>query len=240
MKHLVQLLAKTGLVLITLYASGCSPLATAEVVRWAAALRLENLETLEQRVTQSWATPIPVTRAGADSALMTDCRSYFELTATGFESTPVKYQLAVGAECHALQALGEATPAQRTHLARFTLDSQALGILPPNLALSISNDELRAVEIASAKGLTWPEYEHISSATAEREHALRVNGDGWGSRVEIYGWNADFDADGFEDLLVKVHGWLTEGSYETIRLLLLTRTREGGRLDLVKEYDLGG
>ncbi len=212
---------------------------TALAVRWTSALALSSLEEIDQRLVALWEYPLELRRVSGQrqTAVITNCQSYFDLTRQGFTSTPIKYQLVLGADCHALRALRQATPARRTHLAGFHLKEAVLNDLPPDLSLVISNDDARKVAAANQKGLSWREFEPIKRITLEKGQAMRVEGDGWGVRITVYAFG-DFTADGLEDLLVKTDAWLQAGSYATTRLLLLTRRQAGARLDLVTEYDL--
>jgi hypothetical protein len=212
---------------------------TALEVRWTSALALGSLEKIDQRLAARWDCPLEVRRVSGKrgTAVITNCLSYFDLTRQGFESTPIKYQLVLGADCHALRALNQAIPAQRSHLAGFQLDAEAISDMPPDLSLVISKDDARKVEAANRKGLSWQEFEPIRRITPEKGPAVRVEGDGWGVRIVVYAFG-DFNADGLEDMLLKTDGWLQAGTYATTRLLVLTRRRDGGRLKLVTEYDL--
>lgn len=208
-------------------------------VRWTSALALNSLEQIDQRLAASWEYPLDVSRfAGKlEKAVITNCLSYFDLTKQGFQSTPLTYQLALGADCHALRALRQAVPAQRTHLAGFQLDAQTINDLPPDLSLIISQDDVRKVAAARKAGHSWRELQPITRVTPESSHTVLVEGHGWGERLEIDAFG-DFNHDGLEDILVKTHAWLTGGTYTTTRLFVLTRFQDGGRLHVVTEYNL--
>lgn len=208
-------------------------------VRWTSALALNSLTEIDQRLAAPWDYPLEVSRRSGQpkKAVITNCLSYFDLTRQGFESTPFAVQLVLGADCHALKALSQAIPAQRTHLAGFQLHEQVINDLPPDLSLILSKDDTRKVAAANKQGLSWREFQPITRVTRENSHTVLVEGNGWNVRIKIYAFG-DFNADGLEDILVTTHGWLTEGTYATTRLLVLTRFQDGGRLHLVTEYDL--
>lgn len=237
---------RSCLLLLALCAPACearppaAPAATIEA-RWTKSLAPATREDLEHRLAEPWGYSIDVYRSAPDGetsvAVMNDCASYFELSARGFEARPLYDQLAVGADCRALRAVAEAAPSRTSHLRGFRLDQDSVEVLPPDLSLVISDEDADRVEAASADGKSWLELEPIDTVTSEGEAAILVEGEGWAVRVEVLAWG-DFDGDGLEDVLVKLTGWLSEGSYRTTRLLALTRRQAGARLDPVSEYDL--
>ena len=214
-------------------------------IRWTASLDLPNLQAIEQRLAQTWSETLrmwPGNRrsmsTGSEPLAVKDCLSYFRLSGQGYEARPYRSQLAQGVECHALKALAGAKSARLSYLDDFRLTEETPGLLPPDLSLALSDEEERKVASANAKGLSWRDYQPLT-ASPQGATALRVEGNGWGMRLSLYAW-ADFDGDGVEDILVKSQGWLNEGSYQTTRLLTLTRLAPGERFRLVKEYDLSG
>ena len=210
-------------------------------VRWAESLGLTGRADVPNRLSEPWGYSLDVYRLdetrGRETASMSDCVSYFRLSDAGFEARPIHEQLDLGADCHAIRAIGEATASRASHLEGFRLDERSVELLPPDLSLIVSDDDARRVETANAAGHAWSQVEPIGSVTVERSGAILVEGDGWGVRVALLTWG-DFDGDGVEDVVAKLGGWLTEGSYRTTRLVVLTRPEAGARLKLVREYDL--
>ena len=208
-------------------------------VRWTSALALNSLEEIDQALAAPWEYPLDVRqRSGKrERAVITNCLSYFDLTRQGFESVPFASQLVLGADCHALRVLSKAVPARQSHVAGFQLNEKVIDALPPDLSLVVSNDDARKVAVANEKGLSWREFQPITRVTPENSYTVLVEGQGWRVRMKIYAYG-DFTDDGVEDILVTTHGWLTEGTYATTRLLALTRFQDGGRLHLVTEYNL--
>lgn len=212
---------------------------TALEVRWTSALPLNSLAEIDQRLAAPWDYPLEVSRRSGQpkKAVITNCLSYFDLTRQGFEATPFPPQLALGADCHALRVLSGAVPARQTHLAGFQLDEKGIDHLPPDLSLILSKDDARNVAAANKQGRSWRAFQPISRVTRENDHTVLVEGNGWNVRMKIYAFG-DFNTDGLEDILLTTQGWLTQGTYATTRLLALTRFQDGGRLDLVTEYNL--
>ena len=240
MTALRKLLLTAAAILVMGWLALCQAIGdTPLTVRWTPALTLNSLEDIDQRLAAPLEYPLDVSRfAGKmERTTITNCLSYFDLTQQGFESTPLTYQLALGADCHALKALRQAVPARQTHLAGFHLTEKVINDLPPELSLIISKDDARKVAAAHKKGLSWRQFQPITQVTLENDHTVLVAGQGWRVRLELYAFG-DFNGDGMEDILVKTQGWLTEGTYQATRLLTLTRTHDSGRLHLVTEYNL--
>ena len=207
-------------------------------VRAGDALDLEGFDEIQGRLEAPWEFPLDVQRSGdvTEAAVIDSCRSYFELTRRGFAATPIKFQLAIGAECHALRALSVAAPSERSHLAGFLLD-EALPLLPVDLAVVISNDQARRVAEARERGLSWSDLEPRLEAVHEGDQVLRIDGPGFSVRLTVYGFG-DFDVDGQEDVLLRSDAWLDEGTWATTRLLALTRSPDDTKLRMVREFDL--
>lgn len=214
-------------------------------VQWSPALGLDTLEHLDERLARTWEFPLEVSRLQGSTGLQREfakienCLSYFQLTRQGFQSTPLKHQMLEGVVCHALQALKHAVPARRSFLAEFTVNDASVRKLPPDLALSISPDDQRRVQRAKTDHLSWDNIDTIHRVIPHAEGSGLVEGDGWAMRLTILA-RGDFNQDGFEDLLLQTHGWLTEGTYERVRLLELTRKTPQGPLTVTKEYSLTG
>lgn len=212
-------------------------------VQWNPKLNLDSLASLNKRLAQPWAFPLKVSRStGPDwkkkeFALMQNCVSYFELTSQGFQASPIRDQQMEGATCHALKALQEAAQPNRSFLSDFKFDDHSVGRLPPNVGLIISKEDVRRIQQANEAGLSWAQAETLTNVKVIKGQKLVVEGEGWGVRLEIYA-KGDFTNDGIEDLLIMTHGWMTGGTYQAIRLVLLTASKPKEILTLVKEYEL--
>ena len=227
---------------------GCpsSPTASEEhgiPVQWNPRLEVDSLDHLDQRLAARWVNPLTMRpprssqQDGVEPISVDNCLTYFEKVHERFQSSPLKDQQLEGANCHAVNALKHAIPSKKSLISTFELNESVVDELPPTLALIVSNDDQRRIEQHKAQGLSWTQAEKIIRVTARKNHSLLVEGESWAVRLQIYA-KGDFNQDGFEDVLMKTHGWMTEGTFEVVRLLLLTRTEPNAQLTLVKEYDL--
>ena len=99
----------------------------------------------------------------------------------------------------------------------------------------MSEDEIKKVRAAEIEGLSWDKYDKALQTRMEDADVLVVEGRTWEARLEIYG-RGDFDADAVEDLLVKVSGSMKEGTYQSTRLLMLSRTSDDAVLKVSREF----
>jgi hypothetical protein len=138
-------------------------------------------------------------------------------------------------DCLAVKALYRATVPRESFLRAFHLDRSALDLLPPNLAPVISDEDRQKAQSAAAKGMSWKQFDSSATASVLGE-SLAVLSDDTRTTVKIYG-RGDFNADGFDDLLVRVDTAAMHGTYRTSRLLLLTKTRSDGILRMIREFN---
>ena len=205
-------------------------------VWWSPKLGLASLDDLERRLSE----PIDAVtvRRNAEVATIRDCKTYLELRQQGFRprsDMEERYLQWIGAECHTLAALRDASPAKSTHVGSFRLDETAVGVLPPSCGVVVSEDELKKVRAAEIQGLSWDKYETALQTRLEGADVLVVEGRTWEARLEIQG-RGDFDADAVEDLLLKVSGSMKEGTYQSTRLLMLSRTSDDEVLKVSREF----
>ncbi len=138
------------------------------------------------------------------------------------------------AECLVLRALRDATAARLSSVADLKWDEGALAVLPPELAINVSDESIGAAKAASVRGQSWAELDRGAAASAGGQDQILVKGDGFSEKLILWG-RGDFDRDGRQDLLVQTLDTLTEGSYRNIRLFVLTRKTAKARLSVVKE-----
>ena len=216
-------------------------------VWWSPRLGLSSLDHLDRRLSEP-IDAVTVRRyqsrrdlllnRNAEVATIHDCKTYLDLRQQGFRSRSdmeERYLQSIGAECFALAALRDVSPAKSTHLSSFRLDEAAVGVLPPSCGVVVSEDELKKVRTAEAQGLSWHKYQPALQTRLEGANVLVVEGRTWEARLEIYA-RGDFDADAVEDLLLKVSGSMKEGTYQSTRLLMLSRTSDDAVLRVSREF----
>ena len=205
-------------------------------VQWASELRLARPSQAMQRLREPFDSPLPF-KNGGQSLAAGNCIDLLGYRGSGFtpiseRDTATAQSLAV--DCLAVRALSTATAPRESFLRSFRLDPQALGLLPPNLAPIISDEDRQTVQNASAKGMSWKQFDPSAIASGQGD-SFAVLSEDIRTSVRIYG-RGDFNADGIDDLLLRVDAAALHGTYRTSRLLLLTRTRRDGVLRMVREF----
>jgi hypothetical protein len=137
------------------------------------------------------------------------------------------------ADCLILRELQRATPATSSHVAELKWDEHVLSLLPPPLAINVSDEWTRKAEEAAARGKSWPAFDKSATAATDGPDQIVVHGDGFVERVILWG-RGDFNGDGVEDLLVQTLDTLTGGTYRNTRLFILTRKTPRGKLSVVR------
>ena len=137
------------------------------------------------------------------------------------------------AGCLVLRELRYANRARVSYVRDLKWDEGVLPLLPAQLAITVSTDSERAVTAAVNRGQSWLEFDQTASATPKGPQAIVVTGTGFRQQLILWG-RADFNKDGTEDLLVQSLDTLTEGTYRSTRLFVITRKTATGRLVLVR------
>jgi hypothetical protein len=138
------------------------------------------------------------------------------------------------ADCLVLGELQRATPATSSHVAELKWDEHVLPLLPPQLAINVSDEWTRKAKEAAARGESWPDFDKSATATTDGPDQIVVKGDGFVERVILWG-RGDFNSDGVEELLVQTLDTLTGGTYRNTRLFILARKTPRGKLSVVRD-----
>jgi hypothetical protein len=214
-----------------------SPNSAVFEVQWASDLRLARPSKAMERLREPFDSALPF-KNGEQRLAAKNCADLIAYRKSGF--TPVSDRDAGIAQslivdCLAVKALYSATVPRESFLRAFHLDLHALELLPPNLAPIISDEDRQNVRSAAAKGMSWKQFDSSASASVQGE-SLAVISDDTRTTVKIYG-RGDFNADGIDDLLVRVDTAAMHGTYRSSRLLLLTKTRRDGILRMIREFN---
>jgi hypothetical protein len=113
-------------------------------------------------------------------------------------------------------------------------DGSVLPLLPPQLAINVSDESIRAAEAAAKANKSWANTDKTASASADAPDRVIVRGDGFIVRLILWG-RGDLNGDGVQDLLVQTLDTLTGGAYRYTRLFILTRKSADGKLSVVRE-----
>jgi hypothetical protein len=179
----------------------------------------------------AFGSPFQVRLEGGGSASVADCAELVALderiTEEGSGSNAgAKAFQASRVHCQAINAVKAMQPALRSRLPvqgqKGRLAAALAQAAPAALYLAISEDSQR--EVARAGTATLRQFRPAATFHQTAADAARVEVDGTVQDVQLLA-RGDFNADGFEDWLLRVDSRLTEGSYGTSGLWLVTRVR---------------
>jgi hypothetical protein len=214
-----------------------SPNSAVFEVQWASDLRLARPSKAMERLREPFDSPLPYKNANQrlEAGNCVDLIAYRKSGFTPNSDRDAGIAQSLIVDCLAVKALYRATVPRKSFLRAFHLDLQAFELLPPNLAPIISDEDRQKVQSAAAKGISWKQFDSSASASVQGE-SLAVLSDDTRTTVKIYG-RGDFNADGIDDLMVRVDTAAMHGTYRTSRLLLLTKTRSDGILQMIRELN---
>jgi hypothetical protein len=182
--------------------------------------------TLEARLDQAWEDPIRVTDGQSDVEVGS-CRALLALN--GPHETVVVSEFNIyeirEAQCRAAALLVRARPSQTSLLHDLSLDEDAPNQLPAALALAISEERGQRIAEASALGKPWTAIDDVRLQARASPNETRYAAEGIEQVLTIAG-RGDANADGFEDLMLLSDARLTEGTLQSTKAFLLTRTSD--------------
>lgn len=180
---------------------------------------------------------------GAPTRVVRSCRDILELPLTAAvetvaEDTPTyKAFWSIAVDCLAAQFVQSARPSRTSRLddllAALQPDHDPTTLLPPELGDDTYPDYAARMKQAAASCHSWKTVDASVHVTRRKQDELWVSAKDWEGLLSVYA-RADFDGDGFEDLLVRRNGGPREGSLVTFQLLVLTRTDADGCIRVAK------
>lgn len=220
----------SALVCAVISFGGASSVAVAEElpVWWSPTLEVESLDKVEERLLRKFHVhgQIEAKRVRSngteETALMDSCAATLRLVGEGFQGTPYSLQLAILAECQAIELLAKMQPATQSFVQNFVLDETAPDFLPAMLDLGSSCDWACRLHIANEYRIPWREMGTIEKVESKSEHSIRITTDWSLNTVELLA-RADFNGDGLEDILVRAGGRARGGTLSATSLYLLSR-----------------
>ncbi len=168
--------------------------------------------------------------------VIANCRDYVRLVDSivgAASDQEFRVLRATGARCVALDALQTARPAERSFVAGFGLDQSALRFLPARLALTVSPDDEARLIKAEARQTSLKDFQRDVRIRSSSRNAAVLTANYWTADLTIDA-RGDFDGDGIEDLLITRRASLNRGSLTTADVFILTRTRLGVPLRVLR------
>lgn len=147
------------------------------------------------------------------------------------------------ASCTAMDEIIHAKPAKHNLLQNFTIEESTLSDLTNQMLPMFSNDETHAVD--GDKGASYlqtskkfPTFFGITKVSRVDALTSEIQSNQTHQRLRILGY-ADVNGDGYQDVLVTSELFLDEGTWHTVELFALTRTK-GRRITIAKHYPVPG
>ncbi len=219
------------------------PAAAAEFpVSWSPKLDVENLGKVDERLSRKFHIygRIEARRARdgvEETALMDSCATTRRLADAGFDGTPYGLQLAILAECRAIELLAKIRPAERSYVHDFVLDETVIPYLPIMFNAFSQCATLRDQLLLNADHVPLTDAEDVG-----RIEAVEVLTGGrlryWTytdkTTIEILS-RGDMTGDGLADLTVRLITSFIGGSGGGTDLFVVSRDEPDGVLYVVEE-----
>jgi hypothetical protein len=159
---------------------------------------------------------------------VSSCRALAEVARTAVDVEPsdeltLQTFWSRAVDCEAAKLLRAAQRSRESRIAELLQAQNPSALLPPELGLTDFADERARVSAASAKCTVWRTYDASLRLEPRSPRTFSIRSDGW-SGVLIFYARADFDGDGFEDVLIRRNGKADGGSYAASALFILSRT----------------
>lgn len=208
-------------------------------VWWSPKLEVESLNKIEERLARKF----PVhgqfeaerDRNGVrETALIDSCAATLHLTDAGFTSTPYSFQLAILAECRAIELLAEIRPAERSFVHDFVLDETAIPFLPIMFNLLADCFTRREQRLRNSDHAPLTDVRDIFRVEIIPDGKLRYRTTILESTLDILG-RGDLNGDGLADLALRFTGAATGGTWGMTSLFLVSRDLPNGILYVLEE-----
>jgi hypothetical protein len=228
-----------GHVLLIIAAVPAVPAGDASACRvtWSEHVGLGALTEIDQELAKPWASEYEVEiEKRARKMTVRNCRDFLMAAKGNFDIGPEDDWVHIwldGMRCFALELLRGAQPARSSLVRDFKLVSNGVDLLPPQLGLSVSNDANEAAGLAASRCTSLKRFERRLKSTLRSSTEISLHGEIWDGFIR-YLARADFDGDGFEDLMLMRFGAMRSGSYGRATLFVLTRTPKDRCLRVVK------
>jgi hypothetical protein len=208
-------------------------------VQWWEGLQLKSLNGAASLYTSGAGQDFGELKLDGERARPTNCTQWAELHSKRYEpvNTPEE-QADNGAKvrCLTLALMQRAQAARTSHIRSLAWDGSMLRVLPASVATVLNRDSVRARDEATAAGKSLSEFVHSARAKPSSEkETLEINEGDTLIVVHAEAWG-DFNGDGVDDVALSVVNGTVQGTYASVRLLVLTRTSADGLLKVVEAH----
>lgn len=197
-------------------------------------------------LTREWKSPWELRAGKLPGRRARELRRCTDLDGVGrndvaYENDPDAYAFQNKAlACRVLRMITTARPSRVSHVRDVLAMKKPDEVLPAALAPALSDDELRDIARAQRAGRSWRDYDGTLRFEAgpqeEKWRELSVHGNDYSGFVQWWA-TGDFNADGFEDVIVYRSMGPTGGSAADIAVFVLTRTQAKGVLQVLERLE---
>ena len=212
-------------------------------VRWTPFIKIKSLNDIEQAIDEyddlatlksHVNTDDPnaylltmVCNDGSPEVKVNTGREYLDYVSKGYHpktNWDMLFQFRFLDNVVVLKKLQEAKPSTVSYISDFSLNEDCLDILPPTLALTLTDDtSLRAAE---KKGISWKKYDpsiHITNRENTYEISVVSPEKDTSSDITHVGWG-DFNNDSIEDVMLIIHHYVIGGTFRSHYFAIITKT----------------
>ena len=205
---------------------------------WSPELELESLNEIDERKERKfWAGSggIPVVKNFQPDAIeefIDSCSSYDHLSSEGYfarNNLNAKVLWLHTSICHALDALASAKPSRSSYVNRFKFDQNAIDYLPAMVSYPGSYDFACRQYVANNRRISWGDFSVSKFQEIEIVHDNEMNvlTETEHMTLQIFA-RADFNDNGQEDLMLRIHANAVGGSWGSTDIILITRDSPSG------------
>ncbi len=190
-------------------------------------------------ISKDWYTEIAVSFPDDKNAhqLVKNCQDYFGSSKA--EKQPVKeYErsayMEFGLMCMAARDTANARPATSSYLKNLVLDGNIPGVLPKQLAMLVSETEYKKF-LDDKNKVHWGDVNRIAEFERIDDYKVVYRHNGGQQEIGLFA-KGDFNMDSIEDILITSRDSVTGGSYNSMRMFLMTKYALKADYVLLEEY----
>lgn len=200
---------------------------------------LSKSDQLESSLSKDWYAGVYVMykEDASTQQEVKNCQDYFK--ASQGNKQPVKeYErsayIEFGLMCLAARDIVNARPAGKTFVVSFELNQNTPKIMPKQLAMLLSEAQYKAM-LEDKNKVYWGDVNQILGLDKIAHNKVVYNLASAQQEISIVA-KGDFDKDGIEDLLITARDTVLDGSYNSLRMFLMTKITSKADFVVLKEY----
>ena len=197
-----------------------------------------GVDDLNSIMTRKWYAEFNVYsgHVSGKATVLTNCADYLALQGPVINTVKKNENAAfmeLAVMCRATKQILSATNPEHNYLMDIQFNKALPSQLPASVALVISESERKKLNADTSKK-TWQDVYHITSVEEAGPNRAIYRHTGGIQELELVA-RGDFNGDKIEDLMISSRDSVEGGSYNAIRLFVVTRNTEGSEIRLISE-----